>query len=290
MALTDLRNELVGAFPTAELRAWGDVSKLLEVTSKFNGRPWLFRGAGNETYTLTPKVGRDERKLKSAGRIPYSLEDEKAVLYVFKLRARALISTLAPQNDLEWLALAQHHGAPTRLLDWTEGLLSALWFAGEVCVADEPVSGAEGKLLKRMVRNGCLWCAWDVPPVSNLDVDNPFIVEKVGAYRPAHFDRRISAQQSVFTLQPTPTNSLPYDNIFKFTVASKFKFALRKRLDAAGVNQRALFPDLAGLGEDSAWRYKNNWLGAYREDACLASDPVEDDPDPIEAQGEGAAL
>ncbi len=278
MAITDLRQELESRFPEPLLRSWPDVGKLLEVTSKFNGRPWLFRGAKSDQFTLTPKVGRDERKVKSAGRMPYSPADEKAALHFFKLRARALVLML-PESELEWLALAQHHGAPTRLLDWTEGLLVALWFAGEDCADAEPVIGTDH--FKSITRDGCLWCVWDVPSVTKADAADPYNPVGVGAYRPAHFDGRISAQQSVFTLQPTPTTELQVANLFKFRVAHKFKFEMRKRLDASGVNKRALFPDLSGLGDDVAWRYKNNWLGAYREDGCSLPETADNDRQPV---------
>lgn len=262
MSSTDLKAELQKFLPKLTLRAWEDVALLLAFTSQYNGHDWLFRGSRSEMYSLTPKIGRDERKIKAAGRLPYSFEDEVGVLNAFRLRARAYVTDM-PRSDLEWLALAQHHGAPTRLLDWTEALLPALWFAAETCTEYEKKTTE--KSFSRVFRNGGLWCVWDIPPASKTDVENPFDVQRVGSYRPAHFDRRISAQQSVFTLQPSPTEPLELQNHFKFTVAHKFKFELRKRLDAAGVSRRTLFPDLAGLGEDLAWRYKNNWLAAYRE-------------------------
>ncbi len=261
MSSSDLKSKLQEIFPKPILRAWKDAALLLAFTSQYNGHDWLFRGSRSDMYSLTPKIGRDERKIKGGERLPYSFEDEVGVLNAFMLRARAYVTNM-PQSDLEWLALAQHHGAPTRLLDWTEGLLSALWFAAETCTEYEKRDTEDS--YTRVLRSGALWCVWDIPPASNQDIQNPFGVTSVGSYRPAHFDRRISAQQSVFTLQPSPTDPLVFQNHFKFTVAHKFKFELRKRLDAAGVSQRTLFPDLAGLGEDLAWRYKNSWLAAYR--------------------------
>jgi hypothetical protein len=263
MTTDNVLGMLQAEFPEPALRRWEDVARLLAFTSQYNGHDWLFRGARSQAFALMPKIGRDERKKKDGVRIPYSFEDEKSVLKVFQLRARAHVSSI-PASELEWMALAQHHGAPTRLLDWTEGLLIALWFAGETC---EEYEKDDGERYARRLRDGALWCIWDVPAANAETIANPFWHRvSVAAYRPAHFDRRITAQQSVFTLQPSPTTAMEHHNLLKFSVAAKFKFEMRKRLDAAGVNKRVLFPDLAGLGEDLAWRYKNNWLAAYRRD------------------------
>lgn len=248
------KETLTSSFPSSELAEWKHVSGLLEFCSYW-GRDWLFRGASKASYPLIPKIGRDERKKKSGSRIAYSKADEVAVLDFFKSRATAVVSD-TKRSEIEWMALAQHHGAPTRLLDWSEGLLVALWFATQT--SKNLKSSDDGA--------GALWLAWDLPKASEATRNNPLNARQVGTYRPDYFDRRIAAQLSVFTLQQSPTVPLQTENLFMLRVPNASKFTLRKRLDAAGINERTIFPGLSGLGADVAWRYKNNFLQKYQRE------------------------
>ena len=79
----------------------------------------LYRGQAQDK-TLLPKIARYS--------VPDAEETEREMLEDFKRRSLHLIDT-HPGNSWDWLALAQHHGMATRLLDWTENPLIALWFS-----------------------------------------------------------------------------------------------------------------------------------------------------------------
>jgi len=80
---------------------------------------WVFRGHSNEDWRLQPSVGRGES---------YSPDWERLLLDQFRRLAEPHV-TSAGLTEWDWLALAQHHGLPTRLLDWTTNSLVACFFA-----------------------------------------------------------------------------------------------------------------------------------------------------------------
>ena len=92
----------------------------------------LFRGQ-NTDKPLLPKLAR----LRLNGNI---VNVEKLMLAEFK-RGIIPLSEFKPEDDWDLLALAQHHGLPTRLLDWTYSSLVALWFA----VSEAPKKNEKGE-------------------------------------------------------------------------------------------------------------------------------------------------
>src|SRR5947209_4593350 len=102
------------------------VADVLQLLRDWKGRPSIFRGMGRAEYTLTPTMGR----CPLADRLPDRAQAERRLFRRFKERTPPFL-TFTPRDDWEWLAVAQHHGLPTRLLDWTSNPLVALYFAME---------------------------------------------------------------------------------------------------------------------------------------------------------------
>jgi hypothetical protein len=228
--------------------------------------PYAFRGASSAEHTLASSLLRLSAERADVRRV------ELALLRNFRKYA---LSEVARQDSIwDWLALGQHRGLPTRLLDWTYSPLVALHFA-----TDDP---------NTFNRDGVVWCVnfveanKQLPPrlrrILDHEASDTFTVEMLGEFRslkqfdalrrdpfvvfmePPAVDRRILNQLALFSLMSSPTARLDQwlerhpKLCRKVHVPAKLKWEIRDSLDQANVNERVLFPGLDGL---------SRWLARY---------------------------
>lgn len=206
---------------------------------------YFFRGEGRDYYSLIPKIG---RIIKSNFSLGYF--DEETILERFKNNAIGLVSAI-PQNEWEWLALAQHHGLPTRLLDWTTNPLVALYFAVSESMTDadllreqvdEPTYQGDAAFYFLTIKSAF---------INTRTVTKPLKHDYVGIYKPPHVSRRIRAQSGVFTIQPDPreplNQRLKKSAIRKYRIPHAAREEIRRELRLFGIHQAFIFPDLDGL-------------------------------------------
>ena len=204
---------------------------------------YLFRGQP-EDKPLLPMLGRDSLGWK----IP---ELEKDIINEFKRRSPPFLPDPTATSDWRLLALAQHHGMATRLLDWTTSPLAALWFAVE---KKPPV------IRERAKRYGLVWVlhVFDQDIVIGEGSSSPFSGERTQVFQPPHIAKTIVAQEGWFTVHkflpekekefiPLEKNKIYRQRVKKIKVPFGRFATLREQLDRCGVNAASLFPDLNGL-------------------------------------------
>jgi len=257
-----------------EVQSW---SELLDALYNDSWAPYLqrfrssyvYRGLENKNYRLTTTLNRLgeshlEKHLLRNFRKYSQIEDENKSIW-------------------NWLALAQHHGLPSRLLDWTYSPLVALHFAtanfmnfeedGMIYAVNyvdskeylpdqlKKVIEEEGshiftaEMLDRAVKS--------LPELSRLKKDEFAIF-----FEPPSLDQRIVNQYAVFSMMSNPnaviSDWLPSKQLrhFRIIIPAELKWEIRDKLDQSNINERVLFPGLDGLA---------TWLKRHYRDTRLSS-------------------
>ena len=202
------------------------------------------------SWALIPRLARQ----------PDGLKRESALLARFKQNASLLLPAVA-RSDWEWLAIMQHYQAPTRLLDWSESPLVALYFA----------------VTPHTATDGALWVL--DPARLNLKshispdddgyipsfedpITNNYLPSTLGAEQMTRLDPiaiigprntpQMQAQLGAFTVihrTPTPIEQVgDQHHIRKFRIPETAKCMLRTELSLLSIDKFQLFPDLQTLG------------------------------------------
>ena len=203
---------------------------------------------------------------------------ERQELHMLRNFRKYAVRGAVPATDSvwNWLALAQHHGLPTRLLDWSFSPYVALHFAtqdpaqfdvdGAIwCVDYVKIHALLPDALKRHSESEgadvftaeLLDRAADtLPKLDEMGRDEPFLM----FLEPPSLDERIVNQFALFSLMSSPTANLGRwladrpDVYRRLVIPAGLKWEVRDKLDQANITERVLFPGLDGL---------SRWLKRY---------------------------
>ncbi len=229
----------------------GNLSEYLDwVRNACSGKGWVFRGQTDCDWQLIPAVARHDPKVNPK-------DAEEKLFAELKQRLPSVLHD-NPKDDWELLALVQHHGASTRLLDWTKNPLAALWFS------------VSPRLRENNLPDCAVWACKldDVDYISSKQKkdNSPFNVDATKFFEPVYFDRRLAAQQGLFSVHryweegnrvvPLDGNKNFSTKLKKLVIPTHFRDALVMELNTIGVNSATLFPDLAGLSQHLAMVHK----------------------------------
>jgi hypothetical protein len=228
-----------------------------------------YRGQSKIYGDLTPAIFR--KNIWNEVSLLFRPEIEQSYYSEFIRKAPSIIDKLPEStNYLDWLFLMQHHGLPTRLLDWTENILVAAFFS----VIDNPNDDAEIWTFlpwKLNEKHGL----WGLPYPNNRVLkylssemfhNNPkelakeleLIVEPncPMAILPALKHPRMSVQLSCFTIHPRPEKSNQIQEVIveenmltRYIIPKELKQQFKMNLNCLGINACTLFPDLDGLSK-----------------------------------------
>jgi hypothetical protein len=202
---------------------------------------------------------------------PHTKADlEEHILRNFIRYSRPHLDEARPHNDWEMLIAAQHHGVPTRLLDWTYSPLIAAFFATRPAAGEREQDRAIWRLdWQRLHRH------FNLQPLALQIQDLAEVLgeEQAHALSPRKLfssrgqrafacmiehpslDQRIAAQSATFTLCSTTCQSFDQflheqglaDTMTKYVIPANELARIRDQLDLVGIDERRLFPDLDGV-------------------------------------------
>lgn len=271
----------IPGFSTIRVNNWQEFKNLI---AEFSNN-WAYRGQASGQWILNNAIERTDF-------ITFHNNIEADFVAEFQRGAsNYLTHDEMPQHLIEWLALMQHHGAPTRLLDLSKSPFIAAYFAFEICIPAEDHTVGIWCINVEHLKNKAIQLL--TPEFGKeLQESNNLINEKlfeklfygnnkalVFPVEPFRMNRRYSLQQSIFV--STGTSQQPFmeqlkflgDDIEKTVVCiqlpSVYKKEALRELQQMNLHRASLFPDLDGYALSLKLRYDSMKTPAEIEEEII---------------------
>jgi hypothetical protein len=244
------------------LKSW---ESFLKVITSPPYTHWAFRGERDERWPLYSSLS---RYFQNFGVSPKAWAKQEArILRIFKRKAHQFLAKPPdPEDDFQWLALMQHHGAPTRLIDFTWSPYVAAFFA-----------------LERTLHDGVV-CALNPAHLDSSRASKPVRMDPrrednfrryflKGTHRmiwmgePHTMNRRLIAQSGTFAvpgvldvpIEEILSNSDQENTLAKFVLNNAVREVGMRELYRMNITFATLFPDLDGLAKSLAYELEFHW-------------------------------
>ena len=268
-----------------EVKNWNDLHSVLYSIRKTSyGRyrsDFVYRGTGDKCWSLDTSL----QRLGS-----HYPKVEGPLLRAFERYARP--GEIASDALLFKLAVAQHYGLPTRVLDWTTSPKVALHFAtfeeqhfdkdaAIWCVNVDKVRECLPERLKEKIHDAYVFSVEmltqykTLPEFDKLNEGSPFPI----FFEPPSLDARIVNQGAILSIMPGAGMDLrdflrKHDDLFSRIIIPKcLKWEIRDKLDQDNVTERMLFPGMAGT---STWLKRYYGPGGRGQDAASEASKPQD--------------
>jgi hypothetical protein len=225
---------------------------------------YMFRGHGDKEWALVPAVYRSNFKFEK--KPEQDCEDarlrlEQHLFQEFRVMSAGLRS--GRETDCDLYALQQHHGMPTRLLDWSNNALAALYFA----VSDRSQDCKDGTFFT-LDAYRLAWCQGtsedkvkgvatfarpylrDAVSVISEWKNKACFGEWIVALRPDHNHTRMALQRSCFTFHvplPQEFDLSKLSCVKAIDIKADCKHKIRRELAALGIDDFSIYGDLDHL-------------------------------------------
>lgn len=260
-------------------------SEFVGIIQKWQGfRNWCFRGQADARWPLKSSLTR-HIEVSKVCQEAWELQETR-IRRIFERKSHLFLDDVPKHDEIEWLALMQHHGSPTRLLDFTWSPYVAAFFALERATDDAAVWAINLPLL---------WQVHDRHKIDGVNVtkSDPRRPEAFRQYYlpnryafvwqgdPFRMPQRVVAQSGTFLVSSHVGMTIEDilarypgrgELLVQFVLhTSKLRTEAMASLYSMNITQATLFPGLDGLARSMAYEFEYSWQVDLRTFAVLES-------------------